>query len=300
MTARRFNIKAIPTAVFLLLYGTVLQARVPVIQPDLSTKTYIAPAFFGPNAFPVPDMSDGRIGNLSAELALDGYNGFIVPGAEDKAIDIFAKVYIPLLKGRVALSVWIPAQEWWWYDDTVMKERAITSRASGNRDSADAYVSTEIKVIEEKGWIPSFLIRAVLKSASGNTFSQARHYDSPGYFFDGTVANSLYPNGFFKELRAAACAGFLCWQTDNGRQNDAVQYGVMLESFSDIFNVQLQLAGYSGWEKCGDRPMTVRARVDFIPGKTVSPYFQYQRGLRDWPFDQYRLGVRFNIACKKK
>ena len=43
---------------FLPLSG--LQAQTPVVAPDWSAVTKIAPAYFGPNAFPVPEMTDGR------------------------------------------------------------------------------------------------------------------------------------------------------------------------------------------------------------------------------------------------
>ena len=59
----------------ILLLGCVWNAlvvwsMVPIVSPYLGVPTGITPAYFGPNAFPVPDMLDGRVQNhLRVEIA---------------------------------------------------------------------------------------------------------------------------------------------------------------------------------------------------------------------------------------
>ena len=56
----------------------LLSLSAAVVSPSFAfTPTGVAPAFFGPNALPIPDMSDGRVDEqLKLELAGDGYFGF--------------------------------------------------------------------------------------------------------------------------------------------------------------------------------------------------------------------------------
>ena len=99
----------------MLLIEVCAWAQTPIFKADLSVPSRIAPAFFGPNAFPVPDMSDGRTSSdLKLELYGDVFLGTIPSGKsakEDFAADLFARVTIPLFTDRVNLSLWMPIQE---------------------------------------------------------------------------------------------------------------------------------------------------------------------------------------------
>ena len=91
-------------SLFLIPYS--VKAEVPIEKPDLSQPTGIAPAFFGPNALPIIDMSDGLTDNhLRLELAADGYIGF----QNNNTVDIFARVHVPLFTRWANLSVWMPS-----------------------------------------------------------------------------------------------------------------------------------------------------------------------------------------------
>lgn len=104
-----------------ILWVLPLSARVPIVHPNLGEPTGIAPAYFGPNAFPVPEMLDGRTQSyLRLEIAGDDYFGY----EEDKTVDLFARAYIPLFTERVNLTLWMPVQEW--YSMTI--ERQHTCR----------------------------------------------------------------------------------------------------------------------------------------------------------------------------
>lgn len=289
---------------FLVIVSMALSAvpshsMVPIAKADLSQKTGIAPAFFGPGAFPVPEMSTGVVpSSVSVDLAGDVYNGFICPGAKDLTYDMYIDLRIPLYKNRVGLYLWMVPQEWFSMDREVMDARRII-RDEGRRNvSGDISVVLEILAVRERKYIPSVTVRSVLKSASGDGFGMARYYDCPGYFFDGTIAKSLYSaeDGFLNDFRLGASVGFLCWQTDNGRQNDAVQYGVFASVQTKAFSFITQFSGYNGWEHYGDTPMTLMTRVKAGTDWAVSPFFQYQHGFRDWPFDQYRFGLSLDIS----
>ncbi len=293
--------------ILLSFFASALYAEVQPVYPNLSQSTGIAPAYFGPNALPVPDMLDGRTDStLSVELAVDGFFGF----EKDQTADIFARIHIPLWTPRVNLSVWMPVIEW--YRMTSERQRTCrlqdTVQLSGH-EAGDVYVSTDIQILKARCYTPDIAFRAAFKTASGGSFDKARYFDNPGYWFDLAVGKSLYfgrtkrvsgtvQADTFLELRLSGSLGFLCWQTDNGRQNDALMYGLQLFAKSQYLGLRATWGGYAGWEKHGDRPMTVKVQVSGY-AKGFEPYLAYQYGIKDYPFHQIRVGLAYHIGILK-
>ena len=287
---------AILTALLLLSPGA--RAQVPIATPDWSMDTKIAPAYFGPNAFPVPEMSDGRPHRgLYAELAGDFTRGHLADG-QDVTRNAFLRISFPLWTPRAAVELWMPVVEWWDFSPAVAAARRLQPARYRGHDAGDVYVCTSLHLLEgrDDGWKPDVLLRSVLKTASGNSFGQARYYDCPGYFFDLTVGEGFRSEGFVRELRLALSTGFLCWQTDNGRQNDAVMGGVLASLETSWFTLGAELGAYSGWEEDGDRPARVRLRLDIRPWEaSLHPFFQSCIGLHDYPFTQFRAGLAWSL-----
>ena len=263
-------------------------ALVPIEKPTLSEPTGIAPAYFGPNAFPVVEMLDGRTSStLDVELAGEGYIGY----HSNNTVNLFARVHVPLFTRWANITLWMPV--YGWYDQ-------YDGKGSG---AGDVYISTDIQILHNEWfktpkakYIPQMTVRAALKTASGEQFDRRRHYDCPGYFFDLSMGQSIPLKQV--TLRLAGSAGFLCWQTDNGRQNDAVMYGLQAALRHEYVSLQATWGGYFGWEQYGDRPMTVKARVaGHVKG--FEPYIQYQYGIKDYPFHQLRVGLIYHIAILK-
>ncbi len=287
----------------LLTLSSAVSAKVPIEEPHLGEPTGIAPAYFGPNALPIPDMLDGRTeSRLHLELAGDGYFGF----QKDRTADLFARVYIPLFTDRVNLTLWMPVQEWY----TMTPERQRVCRlqdtvAISGHEAGDVYISTDIQLLKARKYAPDIVLRAAMKTASGGSFGKARYYDDPGYFFDLAIGKSLYfgrgktfpyadTEDAKVELRFAGSAGFLCWQTDNGRQNDAVMYGLQMLLRTQYVSWRTTWGGYVGWENDGDRPMSIKTCIaghicDF------EPFVLYQYGIKDYPFHQLRVGLAYHI-----
>jgi hypothetical protein len=269
---------------------------------------FVSTRHFGPNALPVPEMTDGRVSpTLKAEAAIDYYHGY----SRDVTGDFFAKIQIPLFTRRVNLSVWMPVCEW--YRMTAERQRECMLQDTAvirGKGYGDVYVSTDIQVLYARRWWPDITIRAAMKTASGEQYELARHYDDPGYFFDIAVGKSMYIGVDAMvsteqktekdwELRLAATTGFLCWQTTTARQNDAYQYGIQMLVRQQYVSARLTWAGYSGWQKNGDRPMVVKAELrGHIHG--FEPFAAYQYGIRDYPFHQLRAGLAYNVDILKK
>ena len=253
------------------------------------TPTGIAPAFFGPNALPIPDMTDGlTYDSLRIELAADGYFG---KEKNNRTADLFARVHVPLFTRWANLSIWMPVYEWYSQED---------GTGSG---AGDVYISTDIQVLHHSWfaphkakYIPQMTIRVGVKTASGEQFQRHRHFDSPGYFFDTSIGQSidLHP----VTLRFAGSIGFLCWQTTEARQNDAVMYGLQAQVRHPYASLQCTWGGYVGWEKKGDAPMSIKIRAaGHIHG--FEPFVQYQYGIQDYPFHQIRIGLAYQIGILK-
>ena len=289
----------------LLLAVNQLFGQTPLNKTSQRTITQISPYYFGPNAFAVPEMLDGRVQTtLRAELATDYFKGF----RGDRTVDAAFKLNVPLWTDRVNLSVWMPAMEWYRNTDESLaacrvQDENIEDARNGHL-AGDVYVSTDMQILRESDIIPDLVLRAALKTASGFESFHARYYDSPGYFFDISVGKSVAVGQSEKwkhRLRAALTTGFLCWQTDLGRQNDATQFGVMGKWENTFFSLSVNLAGYSGWEHnnqngelAHDRPTVLRSDLICHFGQ-LDAVAVYQYGLRDYPYHLLRLGVAYRL-----
>ena len=287
-----------------------MAAQTSLEKSALNTATLISPYYFGPNAFAVPEMLDGRVQHeLRIELAGDYFMGY----RNDWTSDVALKLNIPLWTDRANLSLWMPVMEWYHNSDKNIERCRILDEhkadAKKGRLSGDVYVSTDIQLMKEKVVRPDWVLRAALKTASGGEYYHARYYDGPGYFFDTTLGKSFALGADAQRnhrLRVAVSAGFLCWQTDNGRQNDAVQYGMMAKWETHRFSLAESLTGYNGWEngcrnggkEAHDQPMVLR--TDFkVHLKHTDLVAAYQYGLRDYPFHQFRIGLAYRINVLK-
>lgn len=295
------------------IVASVAAAQTALDKPVLRNVTLISPYYFGPNAFAVPDMLDGRVsGDLRIELTGDYFHG----NRGDHTEDVALKVNVPLWTRRANLTVWMPVMEWYKNSDRNIAACRIqpAHQAEAKKGSlmGDVYMSADMQLMKEKKdkkFRPDWTLRAALRTASGGEFFHARYYDGPGYFFDTSLAKSFaVGKGDWKHrLRVAASTGFLCWQTDNGRQNDAVQYGVMLKWENRYFSLSETFGGYNGWEHnagnggniAHDCPMTLKTNLSYrIKAWEIVAAYQY--GLRDYPYQQIRLGAAYNIKLKIK
>lgn len=206
---------------FAVLICGVATAQTDIVQPNLGIPTKIAPAYFGPNAFPVPDMLDGRTSSeLRLELYGDCFLGTVTGRvADDVTGDLFAKLTIPLFTSKVNLTVWMPVFEYFHTSAEVNELRRLPTPKGADLqgfDSGDVYVSADIRILSQEKHHIDMSARAVLKTASANQYAKGRCYDAPGYFFDAAFGRG-FQLGVNHNLRLAVSGGFLCWQTDNGR-----------------------------------------------------------------------------------
>jgi hypothetical protein len=251
-------------------------------------------------------MLDGR---TSSELKLEFYGDCFLGTttgrvADDITGDLFAKLTVPLFTPKVNLTVWLPLFEVFHTSAEVNALRRLpapfdTMDLQGV-DMGDLYVSADVRILSQERHKVDMTARAVLKTASANQYHKGRCYDAPGYFFDAAVGRN-FSLGNESNLRLALSTGFLCWQTDNGRQNDAVMYGALLAYTYKRFTIDTCFGGYAGWERDGDRPMTLKTNLSYRIGDW-SVRVGHQVGFMDWPYHQIRVGATyaFDILSKMR
>lgn len=288
--------KRIFVALICMSAAISMTAQTSLDLSDFAVPSKIAPGYFGPNAFPVPEMSDGSTSaQWKVEIYSDHFFGTMGESGEDYTTDIFARLTIPLFSSRVNLKIWGPLYEFFHTGPSVNSIRRLAF--DGDIDyhtPGDIYVSTDFQTLVQDRHGLDMTIRTVLKSASGDRYEYARYYDSPGYFFDATFGRGFELSENVR-TRIALSSGFLCWQTDNGRQNDAVMYGVLASLDAGAAFLKVQYGGYVGWERDGDCPMTLRADLGCNIG-AFSVKAGLQKGFKDWPFNHFRIGVEYRFS----
>jgi len=204
-------------------------------------------SYFGPNAFPVPEIQDGRIPEKhNAEISSDIFWGY-----GDQTQSMSARLNYTFIPGRLAICGWGVLAE---HYKTTMEVRDL--RASMEKDGeqtlyiSDLCISTLMRIVPEKKYTPDVVLEIALKTASSQSPRTARYLDSPGYFFDLTVGKSLYfKKSVINELRFVGMLGFLSYQLNDSKQNDAPLFGGKMILSSDKLSFENGLAGYSGWLK---------------------------------------------------
>ncbi len=264
----------------------------------LNGQVKYAPARFGPNANPVPEMTDVRIPTkTTVSLMGDYYFGY-----GDKTTNGYVKIELPLLPERVSFKLWFTTLE----NYIVTPELSVARDMNGNltgKPNGDLYVQTRISILKERKNAPAIILNTTLKTASGTMFNERRYYDTPGYYFDVEFGKSFYTKSkFINEIRTVGNFGFLCWETSGSRQNDAPMYGAKLIIGNDKWKLENTLSGYWGWMHThptygadyGDAPLVYAAKFTILAG--YMDYFaQYQYGIKDFPYQQIRVGISFPI-----
>lgn len=279
--------------IYLILLATVIS------NINAQTVKYSS-AWFGPNANPVPEFTDGRIPQKTTiSLMADYYFGY---GDETK--NGYFKIEIPLVSERVSFKIWSTIFEHYKVTPELSAYREMNGNLSG-KSNGDFYVQTRISLLKEKKTAPAIILNSTLKTASGTNFNERRYFDTPGYYFDMEIAKSIYTKSkFINEIRAVGNLGFLCWETTGSSQNDAPMYGAKVIIGNKKWNLDNTIAGYWGWIHTnkklsplgdyGDAPLVYSSKITF-KSEYMDYFAQYQYGINDFPYHQIRLGISFPV-----
>lgn len=244
----------------------------------------VSPNYFGPNAFPVPEMLSGKIDDTAYWLEYSCIQGKyndrtvgLTSGVSYKVSNVTFNVWWDIVEFSCVSSAWL--------------NHTNSETFKNNVECGDVYVSTDFQVLNETDHKVNLTVRSVLKTASGGDFRYRRFYDSAGYYFDSSIGKSLFGVDF------AGNVGFVCWQTDMFKQNDAFLYGLMVKRTTDKYEIKCSWEGYTGWQNNGDSPSVLRFYLE-TKNKIVNVYERAEFGLNDWPYTQITIGVKFNLLWK--
>ena len=258
-----------------------------------------SPRYFGPNAFPVPKMGDGKVPeNLIVDAAVEQYWGF-----GDNATDLNLRIDIPLYPKYVNLAIWMVPVEYYNTSIHIRNERFMRTEVPKGFAVGDVYIQTGIQILRDRPKAPDIMVNLSMKTASGGPLIAARYYDTPGYFFDATVGKT-FSFEKPKHLRSIAFSGrigFLCWQSiraEHSMQDDAFLYGIRLCFATNHWQYEVDFSGYQGWMYNGDCPMVLRGQVcrNFKKGSSI--YFGGLLGFKDYRYYAVSIGYRFSTAIK--
>jgi hypothetical protein len=262
-------------------------------ETDWAYKTLLlvySPRYFGPTAFPVPELGSGKAAE-HYEIELRGQYHYY---SGDQTKDLFLRALLPVVKGRAGVEVsFIPVEKYKLTPETRDERNAVeTECVPGVFYTGDVVISAFYQVARSDKWV-DLACSLNLKTASGGRLCDARFTDAATYWIDLTAGKDLLKSADGKRaLRAQAMAGFYCWMTNDvlkHRQNDAFLYGLGLSAQIRNFGFSSNLAGFSGYENNGDRPLLWRnnLRLEF---RNNILSLRYAHGMQDSLYDTYSVG----------
>ena len=271
----------------------ILSVFIVFIVASKAQKVNYSPAYFGPNANPVPEFTDATIpAKTSLGLAEDFFFGF-----GDNTVSAKLTIEVPLLPEYVSLKVWLNTLEFYRVSEEVRAKRNMPNGNLSGKANGDFYVQTRIRIFKEKTIVPSVILNSTLKTASGTNFEERRYFDTPGYYFDVEFGKSIHTqNKLVSEIRGVANLGFLCWETTNSTQNDAPMYGGKLILSNKYIDFENSLSGYWGWMRNGDNPLIYSSKIGYKTNH-VNFHLMYQYGINDFPY--HRIQAGFSIGLQK-
>ncbi|MDR1525397.1 MAG: hypothetical protein LBS79_09140 [Tannerella sp.] len=250
-----------------------------------------SPRYFGPNAFPIPELHSGRTGT-QWEVELRGehhaYEG-------DRTKDVYVRTFIPVAEGRAGVEVGYIVYEYYNTTQETVEERHAAGRYWESGAHGDIVISSFYQLLRSERWA-DIMIEATLKTASGNRLADARYTDAATYWFNLNAGRYLYKSpGEQYSLRIQGLCGFYCWMTNDivHRQNDAVLYAAGISGLYGNFTFNADIAGFYGYKNNGDRPLQLRTKLNYEYRENILS-FRYRHGMKDSLYDSFSLAY---IRC---
>jgi hypothetical protein len=241
-----------------------------------------SPRYFGPNAFPVPELRDGAIGNRIEAEARGEYYYY----AGDRTKDVYVRLLIPVADGRAGLEMSCVAYEYYEMTPATVEERHAAGTSWETGAAGDIIVSSFYRLLKDRR-IVAVTLEAGLKTASGNRLADARYTDAATYWFDVNIGRSLYRSVDNRyNISIQSLFGFYCWMTNDivHRQNDALVYSGGISGKWRNVTLAADVAGIFGYENNGDRPIQIRTKLNYEFSRNILSV-RYKHGMKDSLYD---------------
>ncbi len=255
------------------------------------------PGFLGPNALPVPHISNGSIDSINSF----GFSGNYHFSKDDHTQNVSIYANYCLVKNKISFDVFAVPVEHFTMSHLLKEERKVFALHYYDRYAmGDVYLNTNIQLINN----PIKRIQSALRIGYRFASSQigaARFSDAPGYYFDISFSKTFHTASALKWI---AMAGGYVWQCDNiiirQRQDDAFLFGSGLEWNKTNTRIQTYIAGYRGYHpQSRDKPYLFRISLDKRTRRN-NWFFQFQQGLHNFNYSSIEARLRFNFKNKEK
>ncbi len=247
-----------------------------------------APVTMGPNALPVPKLSDGHVGQVHY-FTLGGAAHFS-RGDHTQNMLLAAK-YI-LVESRVSFSLyWVPFEKYSVSHAVKTKRKVFHTFYEATTAAGDIYFDTNVQILKkEKVGLAG---RIGYKFPTSNMQGAARFTNAPGYYVDLSGYLNLHDRNK-ADWKIISMLGFYAWQTnqDEQFQNDAILFGGGLRCTGKVWEHELHIRGYFGYLKIGDQPVVGQLRTSYSRGR-IRLAGQIEYGLTDYPFTSSSLMLTY-------
>ena len=254
-------------------------------QEYLRYLTY-SPRYFGPNAFPIPDLRGGRLYNRF-ELEFRGdYHYF----KGDQTHNIFGRLFIPAAEGQAGIEASFIFYEYYNMTQETVEERHAAGQSWKDGARGDLVITAFFQLFKNNK-IADLVFEASFKTASGTRLSDARYTDAAAYWMDLNAGFNLFKSADSKSfIRFQGLAGFYCWMTNSivHRQNDAYLFAAGLNGTLKKLSIQGDIAGFRGYRDNGDRPTILRTKLNYEFKNNILSV-RYKHGFHDYLYDTYSL-----------
>jgi hypothetical protein len=252
------------------------------------------PAYLGPNALPVPFISNGSIDSINS-VSLTG-NFHFSKGDNTQNLVVYGNYC--LVKNRLAFDIgWVP-YEHFRMSHTVKEKRHVFSHYYYDQSAqGEIHFNTNVQLLARWRKYIDLALRIGYRLPTSNGLGSARFTDAPGYYLDVSAGKPFRGTGW----KMIGMAGLYVWQTnlDGRRQNDAFLFGAGLEWNYSGWRIQAYGSGYLGYmNNLGDKPILFRTNLE-RRGKRVHGLLRFQQGISDFGYSSFEAGLRYAFKESK-
>ncbi len=253
----------------------------------------VQPAFMGPNALPVPALSNGSIDSNSfvgSTISLHYSDGDNTQNAT-----IYANYC--LVKELISFDLlWVPYERYT-MSQAIKEKRHVFSQFFYDREATgEVILNTNIQLLNKWRKHIQLALRLGYRFPAASGFGAARYSDGPGYYFDLSFGKPINQSNF----KLAGMLGFYSWQlqSDRHQQDDAFLFGAGMEWNKNQWRIQANIAGYLGYLKnSGDKPVVARLGIE-KKIKRISWLLRFQQGLHDFAYTTVEGGAKYFFIKK--
>ncbi len=244
------------------------------------------PGNLGPNALPVPKMSNGSSDSLNSFSVSVMYHSM----KGDKTTNLALYGNYVIVKDRISVDAfWVPF-EYFQVSHALKEQRKIFYYVYNQKTATgDMHVNFNFSLLNKIRDKVQLNVRTGYRYATSTQQAAARMTDAAGYYFDISAARPFQKKS---KLKMVLMAGFLAWQLPRNAQDDAFLFGAGVEYNKKKFQLQTHVTGYLGYLNNGDKPIVYRLRAGNNK-KGMNWFAQFQKGLHDFKYTSGELGGKF-------